>query len=865
LRAAINRLLSQTHDHFFYYLPSKKGATTTWLLTLFYRGIKDNEEQLAVIDKLPDDATVVYLNKFKSKFDFLFFHTRYRHRHLPVPEIGLGYRFFILQPITRVLKIILSSLDALFLYHKLPDPYRDGYFSRELLQGKCAFMSLVEKRGFYRRFVKAQTDSIRFLITHQKSTAKAVYIVPQIMSFGKRPARSIPSIKDILFGSISRPGRLRRLAILFKTPEKIFYEVSIPLNLKQFLAAPDIRDLSDEQQALMLRRNLLLQINRHRQSITGPMRKSIEEVKESILTNQRVKAFMDHHAEKRGIPLWKVRKKADGYLDEIAAKQNPGLLRFGEVSVGWILNAMFQGVNYNEEGLNRVKTMAQKGPLVFVPCHKSHVDYLMLPYLMYIKNMPVPLVAAGKNLSFWPIGPVFRSLGAFFLRRTFKGNVLYAKVFGEYIHKLLEEGFNLKVFIEGTRSRTGKLIMPKLGFISILMNAYKNGACEDLVFAPVYIGYDRVLEENSYLHEVEGGQKKDENFLQVINARKFLKNRYGKIYIKFNEPISLNAILARENLILAEMSQKEQNALCRNLGHRIINSINTVTVVTPHALVAGALLNRTKKRLPYRELLEDVEIYLNHLNMQKVEIADTLLMNHVHAVNNALESYVDRKLVERVAEDRTTPFERCEFKVNQDKRPVLEFYKNNCIAFFVPAAFTALIILDKDAFQFSASDLHADYAFLQDFFKYEFAFDVDLTPGYYVRKTVKAFIDDAIIIPHPTIPETYNITSAGFRKLKLHARFLKTYFEAYWVVLKYFKKHPRNTTSANDRLKNIQKLGNRMYKAREVDCIEAISKVYFENGSNFFTTHGVKGAEDEEKIAFYTDTIKRYQDRMNHR
>ena len=375
-----------------------------------------------------------------------------------------------------------------------------------------------------------------------------------------------------------------------------------PVNLQLFLNSPENRDLSEEQQALMLRRNLLLQINRHRQSITGPMRKSIEEVKESILTNQRLKSYMDLHAEKRNIPLWKVRKKADAYLDEIAAKQNAGLLRFAEVTVGWILNTMFQGVSYNEDGLNRVKTMAQKGPLVFVPCHKSHVDYLMLPYLMYIKNMPVPLIAAGKNLSFWPMGPVFRALGAFFLRRTFKGNVLYAKVFGEYIHKLLEEGFNLKVFIEGTRSRTGKLIMPKLGFLSILLNAYKNGACEDLVFAPVYIGYDRVLEEKSYLHEVEGGKKEDENFLQVLNARKFLKNRYGKIYIKFNDPISLNTILAQDNLTLAEMSQKDQNALCRNLGHRIINAINTVTVVTPHALVASALLNSTKKLLTYKRI-----------------------------------------------------------------------------------------------------------------------------------------------------------------------------------------------------------------------------------------------------------------------
>ena len=864
VRAWIDKALDGTHQHFFNYLPIKKGRISTWLLKLFFSGIKDNDDQLSIIRNIPDDATIVYLNKFKSKFDFLFYHTRYPIYHLPAPEIGMGYRFFILQPITRTLRILLSAVDSFLLHFKQPDPYHDSYFSRELSNGKCAFMSLVEKKGFYRRFVKSQIDPISFLIKYQKSTENPVYIVPQLMAFGKKPKRSIPTVTDILFGSQARPGLIRRLVILFKTPEKMFYEVSTPVNLQLFLNSPENRDLSEDRQALMLRRNLLLQINRHRQSITGPMRKSIEEVKESILTSQRLKSYMDQHSEKRNIPLWKVRKKADGYIDEIAAKQSSGLMRFAEVTVGWILNTMFQGVSYNEEGLNRVKTAAQKGPLVFVPCHKSHVDYLMLPYLMYIKNMPVPLIAAGKNMFFWPMGPIFRSLGAFSLRRTFKGNVLYAKVFGEYIHKILQEGFNLKVFIEGTRSRTGKLIMPKLGFLSILLSAYKNGACEDLVFAPVYIGYDQVLEEKSYLHEVEGGKKEAESFMQLFNARKFLKNRYGKIYIKFHDPISLKTILTQDNLALSEMSQKEQNALCRNLGHRIINAINNVTVVTALGILASTLLNCNKNVISYKELMADAEMYLNHLNMHAVDISDTLVMNHEHALDNALESYVNRKLVERIAENRTDSLDECQFKVNVDKRPILEFYKNNCIAFFVPAAFTALIILNKDAFQFSASDLHADYAFLQDFFKYEFAFDVDLAPGFYVRKTIKSFIDDAVIIPHPTLPETYNITSAGFRKLKLYARFLKTYLESYWIVFNYFQKHKRNDTSSKERLKIIQKDGNRMYKAKTVDRIESISKVYFQNSINFFTTHGVRGAEDQEKLEYYNGIIQRYRDRINH-
>ena len=239
-------------------------------------------------------------------------------------------------------------------------------------------------------------------------------------------------------------------------------------------------------------------------------------------------------------------------------------------------------------------------------------------------------------------------------------------------------------------------------------------------------------------------------------------------------------------------------------------------------------------------------------------------MDHVHAVDNVLDDYTARKLIERIDENKDGPLSEATYKVNISKRPVLEYYKNNCVSFFVPAAFTALAILEKDAFQFSASDLQKAYLFLQDFFKYEFAFDLDKAPDFYLRKTIKSFIDDAIIIPHPTLPETYNITSAGFRKLKHYSHFLKTYFESYWIVLHYFRRTPQDGKPAKDKLKKIQAYGNRLYKNNEIDLIESLSKINYLNGINFFTTHNVKGSEDGEKIQFYTDVIQNYLARINH-
>ncbi|MGD9238479.1 MAG: 1-acyl-sn-glycerol-3-phosphate acyltransferase [Desulfobacterales bacterium] len=853
----INKVLEGTHNHYSCFLPKNLGVIAALILKLFYSGIKTDKAQTNLLQQLEDDAVIVYATKFKSYFEYLFYYIRYQQSNLPYPQIGFDYRVYLWQPLSRLIKMFVAHVDFFIRKRALPDPYKSGYIGQTLLENKAGFLPLVSRKGFYRRFVKAQTDPIQYLIELQKSTDRPIYVVPQLMFFSKNPHRATPTVIDILFGPKDKPGRIRRLFALFKNPGNVFFELSEPVNLKTYLQDKSIQDQPLVYQSLMLRRNLLVQLNRHRQSITGPVRKTRQELKESILTGSRFQQFMDTYSKNRELPIHEVRKKADAYIEEIAAGYNPAYIRIYSAIVGWIIRTIFDGVTINNNALNKIKRLSLKGPLILIPCHKSHIDYLILSYLLYHNNMPVPLVAAGKNLSFWPMGPLFRSGGAFFIRRSFRGAVLYSKVFAEYIHKLLEEGFNIEQFIEGGRSRTGKLLMPKLGLLSILLNAYKKGACEDMIIVPIYIGYDRVLEEKSYLHELEGGQKEPENLRGVIKARKFLKRRYGKIYIEFNEPILMSELLEKFGTPLAEMKPKQQNELCRNLGYRVINSINRAAVVTAYGLVASAILNCSRDRFSYDQIMSIIEIYMNYLTIQNAKLADTLVLDHVHAIQHALDAYVQSKFVEPVSKDKDTPYSERNYKINIARRSYLEYYKNNCIAFFIPAAFTAMAILEKDAFQFSAADLHSDYKFLQSFFKFEFAYDVDQTPEYYVRKAIKTFIDDAILMPHQTIPDTYNVTSSGLRKLKLFSIFLKTYFESYKIVLKFLQKNSQNSINAKERIKKIEASANRMYKRQEIEHPEALSKVSYQNAVEFFTSQGIKGSDDVEKIKFYKDAIQK--------
>ncbi len=849
VRRWVNRFLQGSRHHYPHVLPRRIGRLRSLGLKLFYSGIRLEASQARVLRDLPSDAVIVFTTRFRCAFAFLFAFTRYAAMGLPFPTIGLGCRWFFWQPLAQMLRILLAYMDCLWHLRRWPDPIGNGFLENELLQGKPGFLTLIEKRRFWRRFGRPRVDPVEWLIALQKRIDCPVLLVPQLMFFSKSPRRARLTLLDMIFGPEDEPGRLRLLTALFKTPGNVFVEISPPIDVRRFLARPGMAAHPSDYQAAVLRGEILAQVSRHRRSITGPVLKSRSELKESILTGERFQQFLQAHAESHQLPLAEVRAEAGDCIDEISAALHPSWIRFYSVIVGWIFRTIFDGVALDAEGLSAVKRMALHAPIVFVPSHKSHVDYLLLSYMLFHHDMPCPLVAAGKNLSFWPIGPLFRRGGAFFIRRSFKGAALYAQAFAEYVHKILEEGFFVEQFIEGGRSRTGKVLLPKLGLLTMLLTAQRNGACRDLIFVPVSIGYDRVLEERSYLEEIEGGQKQPENIWQVLKARKFLQRRYGKVYLQFAAPISVNDLASRSGSALAAMPPKDLSIFCRSLGHRIVHAINLVGVVTPHALTAAAILNSGRERLDVEEVMAAVEIYMSHLYAVGAKLADTLVMDHRRAALHALDSYAQRKILEPADDAPRVPDHPCGYLLKGSRRPHLEYYKNTCVAFFIPAAFTALAILQEDAFQLSASDLHTRYEFLQDLFRYEFVFDADAPAEQHLRAALNRFIEDAVLIPHPSLPDTYNVTAVGFRKLRLFAMFMKTFLESYWVVLNYLRHNsPAAIGDAKDRVRKIASFGSRMHRLKEIDQREALSKVTYENALEFFTSQTIKGAENHEAL-----------------
>jgi glycerol-3-phosphate O-acyltransferase len=285
------------------------------------------------------------------------------------------------------------------------------------------------------------------------------------------------------------------------------------------------------------------------------------------------------------------------------------------VMLGWLWNRLYDGVDF--EHVEKLNEIGDGAEIIYVPCHRSHMDYLLLSYVIYRKGFAVPHVAAGINLNLPVIGRFLRMGGAFFLRRSFKGDALYATVFAKYLGIMIARGHSLEYFIEGGRSRTGRLLSPRTGMLSMTVRAYLRDPKRPVVFMPVYFGYERIVEGRTYIGELSGQPKEKESVLGLIKAVvSVLRSKLGKVHVNLGQPIALDSLLSKRNpdwrRSLPTDSESRPGWISDAIGDlaaRINIEINAAAAVTPINLVAMAILATPRQALPEGDLVRQVELY----------------------------------------------------------------------------------------------------------------------------------------------------------------------------------------------------------------------------------------------------------------
>jgi glycerol-3-phosphate O-acyltransferase len=422
-----------------YVLDYKPGFLLNWFLYRLFKRVNLGENMKEDLKEMHREGTVVYAIKYRGQLDYLLYHYNFRRRRLPYPKIAFDLNMSMVLPFTHFVKVITSQLSSLFRHGHFPNPYQSGFYKRAIQQGTTSLIFLVDPKGFIRQFIHAEKDHLQFLLETQKDMDSPIFIVPQLVLYKTTPERDYSSLTNIFFGFKDHPGVIRKIVLFFRHNRRAFIDFGQPMDLKAYLEnQPPTRDLHD--MAAEIRQMLIESIDKQKRVILGPIMKSRQQIKEIVLKDERVNKEIETMAAGDEKLLKQLRKKAGKYFEEIAADYNITYVEIFIRALNWFWKKIFEGVDVDMDGLAKVREWARKGPLIYIPSHKSHIDYLILNYVLLGHHLHVPRIAAGKNLAFWPMGHIFRKSGAFFIRRSFKGEKLYLEVFHRYIKSLLEEG-----------------------------------------------------------------------------------------------------------------------------------------------------------------------------------------------------------------------------------------------------------------------------------------------------------------------------------------------------------------------------------------------------------------------------------------
>ncbi len=439
-----------------------------------------------------------------------------------------------------------------------------------------------------------------------------VQVVPVTVFWGQSPARETSPWKLLLADSWAITGRLRRFFQVLILGHKTRVQFSAPIQLADLVA----QGKGEERTQRMLHRLLRVHFRNSKAAVIGPDLSHRRNLVKALIHQPQVHQRVIEEAQRDGISIVKAQQRALKYGNEIASDYAYTAIRFLELVLSWFWNKFYDGIQVNN--LDAVRDVAHGHEVIYVPCHRSHIDYLLMSYLLFTNGLTPPHIAAGVNLNMPVIGGLLRRGGAFFMRRTFRGNPLYASVFNEYMHTLFSRGFPVEYFIEGGRSRTGRTLQPKTGMLAITLNSFLRSQRLPIVFVPVYIGYERVLEGRTYLGELRGASKKKESFFDIFRVIAAIrKQRFGQVSVNFGQPLKLTEFMDQQqpNWRHPEFNQHSADisSTTQHLATCIAQHINAAAAINPVNLVALALLSTQRLALDDNALARVINLYLSLL------------------------------------------------------------------------------------------------------------------------------------------------------------------------------------------------------------------------------------------------------------
>lgn len=537
----------------------------------------------------------------------LFFWTRASVLPAKIEELGIDLEKPILYVMEEESFANLVMLDRFTRAYGLPRPYAQIHLGAD---------QSIKAHDFMRRFdgllqkpsKQVVPPTFHKLMQHlDLACVQGVQVVPVSVFWGRSPDKEKSAFRLLFAETWERLGFLRRFFRTVVYGRQVLLQFSKPIDLNSF--SQD--DLDDERRSRKLSRVFRVHFRRTRKAAIGPDLRSRDSLIEEVVKAESVQNLITKLAgEKKS--RQELEKEARKYIKEIAATYSYQTVRFFDRILSWLWNSHYDGIELHGE--QKLRELAANYQVVYVPNHRSHIDYLLLSYVMYYQGLMPPHVAAGINLNMPVVGKMLRNCGAFFMRRSFANNQLYSGVFREYLKNIQQLDTPTEYFIEGGRSRTGRLLPAKAGLLSMSTRAYLEEPTKPLVFVPVFVGYEKLWEGKSYLKELGGKGKRKESVGGIFKAMKSLRGgKMGRVHANFGTPIFLHEHIKEQHsawngeVVAADEKPDWLVPTVNALGGRILKSINAAAVLDPVNLLSFVLLSTSRLNMGEGELSRQID------------------------------------------------------------------------------------------------------------------------------------------------------------------------------------------------------------------------------------------------------------------
>ncbi|CAK2786395.1 glycerol-3-phosphate 1-O-acyltransferase [Vibrio crassostreae] len=575
---------------------------------------------------------------------------------------------------------------------------------------------------------------------------------------------------------------------------------------------------TDSTIAHKLARVARIHFSRQKLAASGPNLPSRQALFDRLLKSEAIKKAIEDEAQAKNTSIEKASKEAQDIMDEIAANFSYSLIKRGEKILGWLWNKLYQGLHISNA--STVRKLAQDGhEIVYVPCHRSHMDYLLLSYVLYHEGMVPPHIAAGINLNFFPAGPIFRHGGAFFIRRSFKGNKLYSTIFREYLAELFAKGYSVEYFSEGGRSRTGRLLQAKTGMLAMTIQAMLRGMNRPVTLVPVYIGYEHVMEVATYAKELRGKRKEKENASLVIRTIRKLRN-FGKGYVNFGEPIQLNQYLnehspewTKDIDPMGTSKPQWMNPVVNDLATKMMTHINDAAATNALTLCATALLASRQRALSRDSLVSQINCYLSLLKNVPYSATFTVPKDSAEELVKHAES-LNKFLIESDSMGDIISLDR-------HQSILMTYYRNNIIHLFALPSLIAQMTIRQRGLSIDA--IQENVATIYPFLKKELflSYEEDKLEGV-VSNIIEELVNQGMLV---ISDNEVTINQSNSQALMLLGRTISETLQRYSIALNLLAENP--DLDKSDLEQKSQDIAQRLGRLQGINAPEFFDKGVF--------------------------------------